>query len=876
MANNSLTGNTGAGTPSLAYGWENAGALKRHHYLYNNAGIDSNWLPGWKILNLKVSKETPVNATVKFRLTGLQAVCGFTHGFPYQALLKNSNGGGFDAFTNNVASCINYGWVRSNNYGGNFWIFNGRNASQSVAVNDSVVLSIELNSGVVIYRQNGTESMRSTYQAGVDFYLIASVRENSAVQDLEISGASGFNINDFAVNFEKEIWIPCQEILEGSQPTKPGSQYTTASGQHSRTNIQVRAIAGTTMDFVYGNGVSSYQFPNEAWYTIPTSPGINFPQIQNNFGVGIKVTGNSTLANITGLRIANPQYATQTSLNLPNSVTQYESRLTSLTELEIWGVATELSGTDSRKVSYNSTVVGFLPRISSLQTLFLDSTCDVNNTNAAFSSGTFRNLTRLTFFDIRGTRDDITKHYPEFCSLRSLKRLEINLQNINYCANTIDSVNGGLLPSTLTNMGAGESIRGMTTLENFRGLYRANRTTTDTGLIVNGNITERQANELIIAQISVKMLYGELTSDNYFTYVHRLNSPGYQLNHALYYVYNRSRFVLTDISLASGSTGSGSTTTAINIGVGFVMLTGYSYKLTIGGVVRDIQSVSGNTVTVTTAFTSAPSSGVSWVITGSVTLGDRIVLTNNSIQLYIARTGTSSDDFNVSRAAHAQNFVAGRLLVISTTDPNTHYNARQLFRMFSVTANTSFSPTILEGLTVNNQTHFRWDITIERPKKSISLTGVTITGSSNTDGSILTVTGGNLSSQIASIAIGDTIAVSIPSLPLVSSSIPSIVISKDTNTLTIQKGNVSDGVTAATNASATVCYEFQSIDLNNNYYGDNFKSSGSRVAQSRNSSNNSSWSITDGNNTNTLILSTTPGLFYDNFSWNAISGLNLG
>lgn len=96
MANNSLTGNSGAGVASLSYGYENPTALKFYHNLYNNTGL-TDWLPGWKILSLKVSKETPLVAIAKFKLQGVRAVCGFTHGFPYQALLKNSNSTTVDA-----------------------------------------------------------------------------------------------------------------------------------------------------------------------------------------------------------------------------------------------------------------------------------------------------------------------------------------------------------------------------------------------------------------------------------------------------------------------------------------------------------------------------------------------------------------------------------------------------------------------------------------------------------------------------------------------------------------------------------------------------------------------------------------------------------
>lgn len=890
MANNSLTGNNAAGHASLTFGIENPGALKRHHYLFNNSNTFSSstnlasFLPGWKILNLKVSKEAPVKAIVKFRLTGNQSVCGFTHGFPYQALLNNSTTASIDAFTNNVASCINYGWGRAVNYGSNFYIFNGRGISASVAANDSIELSIELNNGVVIYYQQGVEVLRSTYQQGVDFYLIASVTSGSTVTNLEISGASGFTINDFSVNnFEKEIWIPCQEVLD-TEPRKPGSQFNSSRNATSRTNIQVRAVAGTTIDVIYPNGIRNYTFSTENWYTIPSKAGDNFAEIFNNFSIGIKFTGNYNLSNLTGLRIANPQYATQTSLNLPNSVTGYQTKLTNLRELEIWGIAQELSGTDARKVSYNATTVGLLPRLSSLTTLFLDSTCDINDVNAAFSSGTFSNLTKLTFFDIRGRRDDIVKSYPEFCALRSLTWLEINLSNAQTCANSSGNVSAGNIPSTLTNVNdAGITLIGMTTLENFRGLYRSNRSTTTTGLIINGNLTERQANELIIAQISVKMLYGEVLTDSNLTYVHRLNSPGYQLNHELYYAYNKSRFQLTDIQLANGTTGTSSNATNININTSFFsMLTGYTYKLNVGGVLRDISSISGNTVTVTAAFGSTPSPGTAWTITGTVTLGDRVVLANDSssVTLYIAKSGGNPDDFNVSRNSYGRNFIAGRLLVISTSDPSTHYNARQLFRMSAVTANANFLPVVIESLSVSSQTHFRWEITLEAPKKSISLTNVNITGST-ANGDVLTVTaaaGSNLATEIAKIAIGDTAATSIPALPLGSSVIPSIVINKTDTSFTIQKGNISGDITTSSSINMTVCYGFSitgTTGNSGNYYVDTFKSSGNRIAQSRNSTVTTSWSI-NTTNTDGLVFSTIPGLFYDNFSSNAISGFTLG
>ena len=896
MANNSLTGNTGAGTAAVTYGLDNSGALKRHHYLFNGSNTFSgglaSWLPGWKILNLKVSKEAPIKAIVKFRLTGNQSVCGFTHGFPYQALLKNNTTNSIDAFTNNVASCINYGWGRTVQYNSNFHIFNGRGITQSVAVDDSIELSIELNNGLVIYYQQGTEAFRSTYQQGVDFYLIASVSDGSTVTNLEISGASGFTISDFSVNnFEKEIWIPCQEALldnPNTQPRKPGSEFNSSHDTTSRTNIQIRAVAGTTIDVIYPNGTYSYTFPTTNWHTIPSKAGDNFTEVQGNFSIGIKFTGNSNLSNLTGLRIANPQFATQTSLNLPNSVTGYQSKLTNLTELEIWGIATELGGADTRKVSYNATTVGLLPRLSSLTTLFLDSTCDIDDVNAAFSSGTFSNLTKLTFFDIRGRRDGIVKSYPEFCALRSLTWLEINLSNAEICANSQGNAANGNIPNTLTNANdAGITLKGMTTLENFRGLYRSNRNTTTTGLIINGNLTERQANELIIAQISVKMLYGEVLTDSNLTYVHRLNSPGSHLNHELYYAYNKTRIPLTDIELANGTTHSASisTTTSININASFSMLTGYTYKLNISGESRNINAISNNIATVATEFGSVPGLNVPWTITGTVTLGDRVVLTNDSssVTLYIAKSGGNPDDFNVSRHSYQRNFIAGRLLVISTstTDPSRHYNARQLFRMSAVTANPSFSPVILEGLSVSNQTHFRWDITLERPKKSISLTNVSIIGST-ANGDVLTVTattGSNLTTQIANIAIGDTVATSTPSLPLNSTAIPSIVINKTSDSLTIQKGNI-PGDIATNSTSMTVCYEFSTVGTtsnNGNYYVDTFKNSGNRIAQSRNSTDTTSWTIIDTTNTDTLVFSTVPGLFYDNFSTNGISGFpNLG
>ena len=878
MANNSLTGNSGAGVASLSYGAENSGALKRHHHLYNNTGL-SEWLPGWKILSLKVSKELPLIATAKFKLQGARAVCGFTHGFPYQALLKNSTSSTVDAFVNNVASAINYGWVRSNLYGTNFVIINGGNFISSVAVNDSVVLSVELNNGVVIYRYNNAEAFRSSYTPNVDLYLIGIVSQDCTVRDLEISGANGFNINEFNLNLSREIWIPCQEVLD-VQPRKPGSQFSNSDGNTYRTNIQLRASAGTTIDIIYPNGIRSYQFTSESWYTIPEKAGDNFTTVGNNFVTGIRVTGNYTLANITGIRIANPQIATQTSLNLPNSVSGYESTLTNLTQLEIWGIGTQVSQSDSRKLSYAATTVGTIPRLSSLTTLFLDSTCDVNDTNAAFSSGVFRNLTTLTFFDIRARRDGITKHYPEFCALRSLARLEINLEPSELCVNSSTNVTDGLIPSTVTNVnGIGRTLIGLTTLENFRGLYRNSRTTTTTGLIINQHLTETQANQLIIAQISVKMLYGETLNDFNFTYVHRLNSPGYHLEHALYYVYSRSRFTLTNIPVANGNTGTSSSVTVININTSFTMLTGYTYNLTIGSETRSISSTSSNTVTLSSGLSSIPANNTAWTIAASVVLGDRIVLSNdsNTVRLYIAKTGTNQDDFNVSRSTDYRNFQAGVLVVISTTDSNTHYNARQLFRMTNVAANTTFSPEVIEGLSVNNQSHFRWDFNLESPKKTISLTNVAITGSTN-NGDILTITaasGSNLLTQISNIAIGDTIATAVPSLPLSSSAIPSIVINKTSTSITVQKGNIPNDITTSS-TSMTVCYGFTEVNSGGQYYGNNFKSSGNRVAQSRNSTAISpNWTIST-TDTSQLIFSTVPGLFYDNFSSNSISGLNLG
>lgn len=878
MANNSLTGNSGAGVASLSYGAENSGALKRHHHLYNNTGL-SEWLPGWKILSLKVSKELPLIATAKFKLQGSKAVCGFTHGFPYQALLKNSTSNTVDAFVNNVASAINYGWVRSNLYSTNFFIINGGNFISSVAVNDSVVLSVELNNGVVIYRYNDTEAFRDSYTPNVDLYLIGIVSPDCTVKDLEISGANGFNIDEFSLNLSREIWIPCQQRLD-VQPRKPGSQFSASDGNTYRTNIQIRASAGTTIDIIYPNGIRSYQFTSESWYTIPEKAGDNFTEVGNNFVTGIRVTGNYTLANITGIRIANPQIATQTSLNLPNSVTGYESTLTNLTQLEIWGIGTQVSQSDSRKLSYNATTVGTIPRLSSLTTLFLDSTCDVNDTNAAFSSGVFRNLTTLTFFDIRARRDNITKHYPEFCALRSLARLEINLEPSELCVNSSTNVTDGLIPSTVTNInGIGWTRIGLTTLENFRSLYRNSRTTTTTGLIINQHLTETQANQLIIAQISVKMLYGETLNDSHFTYVHRLNSPGYQLEHGLYYVYSRNRFNLTNIPVANGNTGTSSSVTVININTNFTMLTGYTYNLTIGSETRSISSTSGNTVTLSFGLSSIPANNTAWTIAASVVLGDRIVLSNdsNTVRLYIAKTGTSQDDFNVSRSTHQRNFQAGVLVVISTTDSNTHYNARQLFRMTNVAANTTFSPEVIEGLSVNNQSHFRWDFNLESPKKTISLTNVAITGSTN-NGDILTITaasGSNLLTQIGNIAIGDTIATTVPSLPLSSSAIPSIVISKTSTSITVQKGNISNDITTSS-TSMTVCYGFTEVNSGGQYYGNNFKSSGNRVAQSRSSTAISpNWTIST-TDTSQLVFSTVPGLFYDNFSSNSISGLNLG
>ena len=878
MANNSLTGNSGAGVASLSYGAENSGALKRHHHLYNNTGL-SEWLPGWKILSLKVSKELPLIATAKFKLQGSKAVCGFTHGFPYQALLKNSTSNTVDAFVNNVTSAINYGWVRTDQYSTNFNIINGRNIIPSIAVNDSVILSVELNNGVVIYRYNDTEAFRSSYTPNVDLYLIGIVSQDCTVRDLEISGANGFNINEFNLNLSREIWIPCQEVLD-VQPRKPGSQFSNSDEDTYRTNIQIRASAGTTIDIIYPNGIRSYQFTSESWYTIPEKAGDNFTTVGSNFVTGIRVTGNYTLANITGIRIANPQIATQTSLNLPNSVTGYESTLTNLTQLEIWGIGTQVSQSDSRKLSYAATTVGTIPRLSSLTTLFLDSTCDVNDTNAAFSSGVFRNLTTLTFFDIRARRDNITKHYPEFCALRSLTRLEINLEPSELCVNSSTNVTDGLIPSTVTNVnGIGSTRIGLTTLENFRSLYRNSRTTITTGLIINQHLTETQANQLIIAQISVKMLYGETLNDSNFTYVHRLNSPGYQLEHSLYYAYNRSRFTLTNIPVANGNTGTSSSVTVININTSFTMLTGYTYNLTIGSETRSISSTSGNTVTLSSGLSSIPANNTAWTIATSVVLGDRIVLSNdsNTVRLYIAKTGTNQDDFNVNRSTHQRNFQAGVLVVISTTDSNTHYNARQLFRMTNVAANTTFSPEVIEGLSVNNQSHFRWDFNLESPKKTIALTNVAITGSTN-NGDILTITaasGSNLLTQIGNIAIGDTIATAVPSLPLSSSAIPSIVINKTSTSITVQKGNISNDITTSS-TSMTVCYGFTEVNSGGQYYGNNFKSSGNRVAQSRNSTAISpNWTIST-TDTSQLVFSTVPGLFYDNFSSNSISGLNLG
>ena len=512
--------------------------------------------------------------------------------------------------------------------------------------------------------------------------------------------------------------------------------------------------------------------------------------------------------------------------------------------------------------------------------MFLDSTCDVNDTNAAFSSGVFRNLTTLTFFDIRARRDGITKHYPEFCALRSLARLEINLEPSELCVNSSTNVTDGLIPSTVTNInGIGWTRIGLTTLENFRSLYRNSRTTTTTGLIINQNLTETQANQLIIAQISVKMLYGETLNDSNFTYVHRLNSPGYHLEHALYYVYNRSIFTLTNIPVANGNTGTSISVTVININTSFTMLTGYTYNLTIGSETRSISSTSSNTVTLSSGLSSIPANNTAWTIAASVVLGDRIVLSNdsNTVRLYIAKTGTNQDDFNVSRSTHQRNFQAGVLVVISTTDPNIHYNARQLFRMTNVTANTTFSPEVIEGLSVNNQSHFRWDFNLESPKKTISLTNVAITGSTN-NGDILTITaasGSNLLTQIGNIAIGDTIATAVPSLPLSSSAIPSIVINKTSTSITVQKGNIPNDITTSS-TSMTVCYGFTEVNSGGQYYGNNFKSSGNRVAQSRNSTAISpNWTIST-TDTSQLVFSTVPGLFYDNFSSNSISGLNLG
>lgn len=427
--------------------------------LYNNPYSTNSG--AWRMLNLRVNKlngygSVTGGASLKFSFTAVtvdcSAICGFTFGIPplYAADLGT------------ISKSVAYGFALNP-----FGKENGENALYIIFENsivnlgnvDTSNLTISVNGAQISYTV-GTSNPRVFTMANTtaNLYVVAALGHTaSEVNNVSLAGGESFNLNNFAIDYTKQIWVLCSGLDPAeNKGYQPGLPLRTVTNQIATTNSQIR-IQGINNTIKYKIYYPWDESPAEQ--TFSTSV-ISIPGNISNVPFVVRIELPTGLQNLLELSLIN------TAVGASSTLKQNEPYLTGLKTLEI------------RSNYYLNILDEYFPLIGqhvyppNLETLYLE-TAQENNIDLT----KLGKLTRLSYLSPY-------LDHPETGAIPRLKILELS--------NRADYF--GIKSS----------------LENFRNYFDAQEINNPVGVWITwsrGRILHQDIIELGIAKSSRRYLY---------------------------------------------------------------------------------------------------------------------------------------------------------------------------------------------------------------------------------------------------------------------------------------------------------------------------------------------------------------------------------
>lgn len=296
--------------------------------LYNNTYSTNSG--AWRMLNLRVNKlngygSATGGASLKFGFTAVTAdcsvICGFTFGIP--PLYAQDLG--------TISKSVAYGFALNP-----FGKENGNNALYIIFENSIVNLgnvdtsNLTINvSGAQISYIVGTSNPRVFTMANTtaNLYVVAALGHTaSEVNNLSLAGGESFSVNNFAIDYTKQIWVLCSGLDPAENKGYPvGLPLRTVTNQIATTNSQIR-IQGTNTNIQYKIYYPWEETPDVQTFTtsVTSIPG-NISNVP--FVIRIELLGG--LLNLLELGLIN------TAVGASSTLKQNEPYLTGLKTLEI-------------------------------------------------------------------------------------------------------------------------------------------------------------------------------------------------------------------------------------------------------------------------------------------------------------------------------------------------------------------------------------------------------------------------------------------------------------------------------------------------------------------------------------------------------------
>ena len=437
--------------------------------LYNNPYSTNSG--AWRMLNLRVNKlngyGSTTGASLKFGFTAVtadcSAICGFTFGIP--PLYAQDLG--------TISKSVAYGFAlnpfgKENGNNALYIIFENSIVNLGNADTSNLTISV---SGAQISYTFSTSNPRvfkselfTMANTTANLYVVAALGHTaSEVNNLSLAGGESFNINNFAINYEKQIWVLCSGLDPNENKGYPvGLPLRTVTNQIATTNSQIRiqGINNTPNDKIkYKIYYPWDETPAEQTFTTSVT---SIPGNISNVPFVVRIELLAGLQNLLELSLIN------TAVGASSTLKQNEPYLTGLKTLEI-------------RSNYVINVLNeYFPLIGqhvyppNLETLYLE-TAQENNIDLT----KLGKLTRLSYLSPY-------LNHPETGAIPGLKILELSNR-----ANDI-----GIKSS----------------LENFRNYFYfdAQEATNNVWITWSrGRITHQNIIELGIAKSSRRYLYGD-------------------------------------------------------------------------------------------------------------------------------------------------------------------------------------------------------------------------------------------------------------------------------------------------------------------------------------------------------------------------------